>query len=50
MNEETELKALMKAGLEGDAVAHRALLYRLSMGLRAFFKTRLARVGGARLK
>src|SRR5262245_3474984 len=42
---EAELKALMVAGLAGDAVAHRELLRRLSHRLRAYYKSRLARVG-----
>jgi RNA polymerase sigma-70 factor (ECF subfamily) len=42
---ETELKALMIAGLAGDAAAHRALLAGLSARLRAYYKARLARIG-----
>jgi RNA polymerase sigma-70 factor, ECF subfamily len=42
---EAELKTLMVAGLTGDAVAHRELLDRLSHRLRAYYKSRLARVG-----
>ena len=42
---ETVLKALMIAGLEGDSAAHRTLLQRLSGLLRAFYKGRLLRVG-----
>jgi len=42
---EPELRALMTAGLEGDAAAHRRLLKQLSGHLRAYFKGRLARVG-----
>ncbi|MBI3700557.1 MAG: sigma-70 family RNA polymerase sigma factor [Afipia sp.] len=42
---EIELKALMIASLNGDAVSHRALLERLSSRLRAYFKVRLASVG-----
>lgn len=42
---ETELHALMLAGLGGDARAHRALLTGLSSHLRAYFKGRLARIG-----
>jgi RNA polymerase sigma-70 factor (ECF subfamily) len=42
---ETELRALMLAGLDGDAPAHRALLRGLSSHLRAYFKGRLARIG-----
>jgi RNA polymerase sigma-70 factor (ECF subfamily) len=42
---ETELRALMIAGLAGDAAAHRALLHGLSRQLRGYFRSRLARVG-----
>lgn len=42
---EAELRALMKAGLRGDAAAYRALLSRLSANLRAYYKGRLARIG-----
>lgn len=42
---ERELQALMVAGLEGDAAAHKALLSKLSSHLRAYFKGRLARMG-----
>lgn len=42
---EAELKALMIAGLGGDAAAYRTLLGRLSGRLRAYYKGRLARVG-----
>jgi len=42
---EPELRALMVAGLSGDAAAHRALLERLSSQLRGFYKGRLSRVG-----
>ena len=42
---EAERRALMKASLAGDASAHRTLLSRLSANLRAYFKTRLARIG-----
>jgi RNA polymerase sigma-70 factor (ECF subfamily) len=45
MDEEPELKALMLAGLGGDAAAHKALLARLSIHLRAYFKGQLARIG-----
>ncbi len=41
---ETELKALMIAGLDGDAAAHQRLLELLSGRLRSYFKTRLARL------
>ncbi|QAU44091.1 sigma-70 family RNA polymerase sigma factor [Bradyrhizobium guangzhouense] len=44
-NRETELKALMLAGLNGDASSHRALLDRLSGLLRGYYKPRLARIG-----
>jgi RNA polymerase sigma-70 factor (ECF subfamily) len=43
--DEADLKALMVAGLDGDAAAHRALLQRLSLRLRAYYKSRLARAG-----
>jgi len=42
---EVELKGLMAAALHGDAAAHRTLLDRLSRHLRAYFKSKLARVG-----
>ena len=42
---ESELKALMVAGLNGDAAAHRSLLSKLSGHLRAYFKRRLTRIG-----
>src|SRR5437868_7747000 len=42
---EIELKALMLASQDGDAVAHRALLDRLSRRLRAYYKGKLARIG-----
>jgi RNA polymerase sigma-70 factor (ECF subfamily) len=42
---EAELKRLMVAGLAGDAAAHRSLLDRLSRRLRAYYKSRLARIG-----
>lgn len=42
---EPELRALMLAGLNGDAAAHTQLLERLSGHLRGYFKGRLARVG-----
>jgi RNA polymerase sigma-70 factor, ECF subfamily len=41
---ESELRALMIAGLAGDAAAHKALLARLSGYLRAYFKRQLARI------
>ena len=40
---ESELRALMMAGLDGDAAAHKALLERLSSQLRAYFKAQLGR-------
>jgi RNA polymerase sigma-70 factor, ECF subfamily len=42
---ESELRALMTAGLGGDAAAYRQLLSRLSGHLRAYYKGRLARIG-----
>src|SRR5882724_10310852 len=42
---EVELKALMLASLNGDAVSHRALLDRLSRRLRAYYKGKLAKIG-----
>ena len=42
---EPELRALMIAGLAGDAASHKALLARLSGHLRAYFKRQLTRVG-----
>ncbi len=42
---EPELKALMNASLGGDAAAHRTLLTRLSVNLRAYYKGSLARIG-----
>jgi RNA polymerase sigma-70 factor (ECF subfamily) len=42
---EPELRALMIAGLGGDAAAHRALLERLSSQLRGYFKGQLDRIG-----
>ena len=44
---ELDLQRLMLAGLDGDAAAHKALLTRLSAHLRAYFRTRLARIGMA---
>ena len=43
--EEPELRALMLAGLDGDAAAHVTLLKRLSTRLRAYFKNQLRRIG-----
>jgi len=42
---ETELKGLMLASLDGDAASYRSLLDRLSGRLRAYYKGKLARVG-----
>ncbi len=42
---EPELRALMAAGLRGDAAAHRTLLDRLSRRLRAYYKGKLFRIG-----
>src|SRR5664279_5654358 len=42
---ETELRALMRASVAGDALAHRTLLSRLSASLRAYYKSRHARGG-----
>ena len=42
---EPELHALMLAGLDGDAAAHRSLLERLSTQLRSYFKGQLNRIG-----
>jgi DNA-directed RNA polymerase specialized sigma24 family protein len=42
---EMEFKALMVAGLRGDAASYRSLLDRLSGRLRAYYKGKLARVG-----
>jgi RNA polymerase sigma factor (sigma-70 family) len=42
---EIELKALMLASLDGDAVSHRALLGQLSRRLRAYYKGKLVRIG-----
>jgi len=41
---EVELKALMVAGLNGDAAAHRMLLEHLSARLRGYFRGKLARL------
>jgi RNA polymerase sigma-70 factor (ECF subfamily) len=46
-SEEPQLRALMLVGLDGDAAAHKDLLARLSVHLRAYFKGQLARVGKA---
>lgn len=42
---EIELKALMKAGLGGDATGYRMLLDRLSRHLRAYYRGKLVRIG-----
>lgn len=42
---EPELRALMIAGLGGDAAAHRSLLERLSRQLRGYYKGHLDRAG-----
>jgi RNA polymerase sigma-70 factor (ECF subfamily) len=42
---EPELRRLMTAGLHGDEDAHRTVLTLVSGRLRAYFKTRLARIG-----
>ena len=42
--DEVELRALMLAGMDGDASAHVALLKRLSTRLRAYFKNQLRRI------
>jgi RNA polymerase sigma-70 factor (ECF subfamily) len=44
-SDEPGLRALMLAGLDGDAASHKALLSRLSAYLRAYFKGQLLRVG-----
>src|SRR5437879_3147223 len=41
---EPELRALMNAGLHGDAIAYKMLLERLSSQLRAYFKGQLNRL------
>ncbi len=41
---EPELRALMSAGLDGDAIAYKMLLERLSSQLRAYFKGQLNRL------
>jgi RNA polymerase sigma-70 factor, ECF subfamily len=42
---EIELKALMLAGLDGNAASYRSLLDRLSCRLRAYYKAKLAAIG-----
>jgi len=44
-SDERQLRALMLAGLDGDAAAHKALLTALSAILRGYFKNQLARMG-----
>jgi RNA polymerase sigma-70 factor, ECF subfamily len=47
---EQELKSLMTASLDGDAVAYRALLKRLSPHLRSYYRRGLARAGRGALE
>ena len=42
---EADLRALLKAGLTGDAAAYQNFLTRLSGNLRAYYKGKLARAG-----
>jgi RNA polymerase sigma-70 factor (ECF subfamily) len=42
---ERELRALMTAGLDGDAGAYHALLERLTSHLRAYYRRRFAQIG-----
>jgi RNA polymerase sigma-70 factor (ECF subfamily) len=42
---ERELRALMTAGLDGDAGAYHQLLERLTSHLRAYYRNRFARIG-----
>ena len=42
-----ELGALMISGLDGEAVAYRTLLDRLSLSLRVHYKGKLVRAGRA---
>ena len=42
---EAELKSLMRASQDGDAASHRGLLERLSSHLRAYYKSRLTKIG-----
>lgn len=44
LSAEPEFRALMMAGLDGDAAAYKTLLERLSGQLRAYFKGQLARL------
>ena len=43
--DETDLKSLMLASLDGHAASHRALLGQLSGRLRAYYRAKLARIG-----
>jgi RNA polymerase sigma-70 factor (ECF subfamily) len=45
-SDEPELRALMLAGLDGNATAHTALLAKLAAILRASFKRQFTRIGG----
>lgn len=45
MNKEAELRALMIAGLKGDATAHRLLLGALAGYLRGYYRGKLVRAG-----
>lgn len=44
-SQEHELRALMTAGLDGDAIAYHRLLERLTGHLRAYYRNRFARIG-----
>src|ERR1700740_3503618 len=44
-SQEWELRALMTAGLDGDAIAYHRLLERLTGHLRAYYRHRFARIG-----
>src|SRR6266404_169964 len=44
-SQERELRALMTAGLDGDAIAYHRLLERLTGHLRAYYRNRFARIG-----
>ena len=48
--DEVELRALMLAGLDGDASAHVTLLKKLSARLRGYFKNQLRRMGRGALE
>ena len=43
--DETDLKSLMLASLDGHAASHRALLGQLSSRIRAYYRGKLARIG-----